>query len=57
MLNFSGWYDDAYGVEGAATNFNGLVQARGAKTARTHLVLGPWVHGAPSPREHEGGRA
>ena len=25
VLNLSGWYDDAYGLEGAATNFNGLV--------------------------------
>ena len=49
VLNLSGWYDDAYGVEGAATNFNGLREARAAKGgARTHLVLGPWDHGAPS---------
>jgi uncharacterized protein len=49
VLNFSGWYDDAYGVEGAATNFNGLRQARGGQDrARTHLVLGPWDHGVPS---------
>jgi putative CocE/NonD family hydrolase len=49
VLNFSGWYDDAYGVEGAATNFNGLRQARGGlDQARTHLVLGPWDHGVPS---------
>ncbi len=49
VLNLSGWYDDAYGVEGAATNFNGLRQARsGQGAARTHLVLGPWVHGVPS---------
>src|SRR2546429_8412483 len=25
VLNFSGWYDDNYGPEGATTNFNGLV--------------------------------
>jgi putative CocE/NonD family hydrolase len=48
VLNLSGWYDDAYGVEGAATNFSGLVQARKSGAARTHLVIGPWVHGAPS---------
>ena len=49
VLNLSGWYDDAYGVEGAATNFNGLRQARGGKgRPRTHLVLGPWEHGTPS---------
>ncbi len=55
VLNLSGWYDDAYGVEGAATNFNGLVQARSRQGAsRTHLVLGPWVHGVPATT---GGRA
>src|SRR5262245_25573059 len=55
VLNFSGWYDDAYGVEGAATNFNGLVQARAGKTARAHLVIGPWVHGVPSPKRTRAG--
>jgi putative CocE/NonD family hydrolase len=55
VLNLSGWYDDAYGVEGAATNFNGLVQARSGKPARTHLVLGPWVHGVPSPGKGRAG--
>ena len=56
VLNLSGWFDDAYGVEGAATNFNGLVQAReGQGSARTHLVLGPWVHGVPSPTEARAG--
>jgi putative CocE/NonD family hydrolase len=55
VLNFSGWYDDAYGVEGAATNFSGLLSNdarrtmdRGAPAPRTHLVLGPWDHGVPS---------
>ena len=56
VLNLSGWFDDAYGVEGAATNFNGLVQARiGLASTRTHLVLGPWVHGVPSPTEARAG--
>ncbi len=56
VLNLSGWFDDAYGVEGAATNFNGLVQARsGQAGARTHLVLGPWVHGVPSPTGGQAG--
>jgi putative CocE/NonD family hydrolase len=56
VLNLSGWYDDAYGVEGAATNFNGLRQARNAQGgARTHLVLGPWVHGAPSATDGRAG--
>jgi putative CocE/NonD family hydrolase len=48
VLNLSGWYDDAYGVEGAATNFSGLRASRDARTARTHLVIGPWSHGVPS---------
>jgi hypothetical protein len=56
VLNLSGWFDDAYGVEGAATNFNGLVQARsGQADPRTHLVLGPWVHGVPSPTDGQAG--
>ena len=49
VLNLSGWYDDAYGVEGAATNFNGLIRSRaGQDNPRAHLLLGPWVHGIPS---------
>lgn len=55
VLNLSGWYDDAYGVEGATTNFHGLLLARSAKPPRTHLVLGPWVHGAPSPGKTRAG--
>ncbi len=55
VLNFSGWYDDAYGVEGAATNYEGLVQARSPGPARTHLVIGPWVHGAPSTMSSRAG--
>jgi hypothetical protein len=46
VLNLSGWYDEAYGPEGAVTNFNGLVEARrGVHPPRAHLLLGPWVHG------------
>lgn len=56
VLNLSGWYDDAYGIEGAATNFNGLVQARtGQVKPRTHLVLGPWVHGVPPTSDGHSG--
>ena len=56
VLNLSGWYDDAYGVEGAATNFNGLRQARsGQGGERTHLVIGPWVHGVPSSTDGRAG--
>jgi uncharacterized protein len=46
VLNLSGWYDEAYGPDGATTNFNGLLTARrGEKDARTHTVIGPWTHG------------
>lgn len=45
VLNLSGWYDDAYGPEGATTNFRGLVDARGGDASRAALLLGPWVHG------------
>jgi hypothetical protein len=46
VLNLSGWHDEAYGPEGALTNFLGLRAARaGQPNARTTLVIGPWVHG------------
>ena len=46
VLNLSGWHDEAYGPEGAITNFLGLLAARkGEKDPRTRLVLGPWIHG------------
>jgi putative CocE/NonD family hydrolase len=46
VLNFSGWHDEAYGPEGAMTNFQGLLAARkGEADPRTRLVLGPWTHG------------
>lgn len=46
VLNISGWHDEAYGPEGAATNFLGLLAARGGEPdPRSELVLGPWVHG------------
>ncbi len=46
VLNLSGWHDEAYGPEGALTNFLGLLAARrGQPDARTKLVIGPWVHG------------
>lgn len=46
VLNLSGWHDDAYGPEGAVTNFNGLVAARRSDPeSRAHLLLGPWKHG------------
>jgi uncharacterized protein len=46
VLNLSGWNDEAYGPEGAITNFQGLVAARhGKKDFAARLVLGPWMHG------------
>ncbi len=46
VLNLSGWHDEAYGPEGALTNFLGLRAARsGQPNARTSLLIGPWVHG------------
>ena len=46
VLNLSAWYDDNYGPEGATTNYAGLLKSRSnEKDPRTHLLLGPWVHG------------
>jgi putative CocE/NonD family hydrolase len=46
VLNFSGWYDEAYGPDGATTNFNGLLASRrNEKDPRTHTMIGPWTHG------------
>lgn len=55
VLNLSGWFDEAYGPEGAVTNFNGLVASRAEGNARAHLVLGPWVHGVGSTETRETG--
>jgi putative CocE/NonD family hydrolase len=47
VLNLSGWHDEAYGPEGAVTNFLGLRAARqGAADSRAKLVMGPWIHGS-----------
>ncbi|MCX6339830.1 MAG: CocE/NonD family hydrolase [Candidatus Aureabacteria bacterium] len=46
VLNISGWYDEAYGTQGATTNYLGLLAARaGWKDPRTKLLIGPWIHG------------
>jgi putative CocE/NonD family hydrolase len=46
VLNISGWYDEAYGPDGATTNFNGLLAARkGEKDPGTRTIIGPWTHG------------
>ena len=54
VLNLSGWYDGAYGTEGAATNHLGLVAARRGTDARSHLVLGPWIHGSATMNARRG---
>ncbi len=58
VLNLSAWYDDNYGPEGATTNYAGLLKARaGEKDRRTHLLLGPWVHGVGNTaKTHSGER-
>jgi putative CocE/NonD family hydrolase len=45
VLNLSGWYDEAYGPDGATTNFAGLTTARAGGPPRAGLVIGPWPHG------------
>ena len=46
VLNISGWYDEAYGPDGATTNFNGLLAARkGEPSPRTATIIGAWTHG------------
>ncbi|HEX2139573.1 MAG TPA: CocE/NonD family hydrolase, partial [Woeseiaceae bacterium] len=55
VLNLSGWFDEAYGPEGAVTNFNGLLDTREAGNLNTHLVLGPWTHGVGSTESRETG--
>jgi len=56
VLNVSGWHDEAYGPEGATTNFLGLLAARRAEPdPRAELVLGPWVHGSDAIEEARAG--
>ncbi len=50
VLNFSGWHDEAYGPDGATTNFNGLVSARKVDP-RTRTIIGPWTHGGEDERK------
>jgi uncharacterized protein len=46
VLNISGWYDEAYGPDGATTNFNGLLASRkGEKDPHTQTIIGAWTHG------------
>jgi len=47
VLNLSAWYDEAYGPDGATTNFNGLLAARKDwPNPETRTIIGPWTHGA-----------
>jgi uncharacterized protein len=56
VLNFSAWYDDNYGPEGATTNFTGLLKARsGSGQRQTSLLLGPWVHGVDETAKTKSG--
>ncbi|MBI1750332.1 MAG: CocE/NonD family hydrolase [Acidobacteria bacterium] len=56
VLNLSGWYDEAYGPEGATTNYSGVVAARKGQTdKRAHLLIGPWVHGVGATKETKAG--
>jgi putative CocE/NonD family hydrolase len=56
VLNLSGWYDDNYGPEGATTNYLGLLRVRaGQGDPRTHLLLGPWVHGVNNTQKAKAG--
>jgi len=54
VLNMSGWYDEAYGPEGAITNHAGLTSSRN-KPAKSHLLLGPWKHGVAATGERQVG--
>jgi len=52
VLNFSAWYDEAYGPDGATTNFNRLLAARKDwKDPATRTIIGPWTHGAQDQRK------
>jgi len=56
VLNLSGWYDEAYGPEGATTNFSGLIAARkGQMDPRARVLIGPWVHGVGATKETKAG--
>jgi uncharacterized protein len=52
VLNFSGWYDEAYGPDGATTNFKGILAARKDwKDPATRTIIGPWTHGGQDQRK------
>jgi len=46
VLNISGWYDEAYGPDGATTNFKALLATRkNEANPRTAAIIGAWTHG------------
>lgn len=49
----SGWYDAAYGPEGATRGFNGMKRQAATPQARqqTRLILGPWNHTSLTSRK------
>ncbi len=49
----SGWYDAAYGPEGATRAFNKMKKEAGNETAKknTRLILGPWNHTSLNTRK------
>ncbi len=50
VFNFSGWHDEGYGPIGATRNYAGLRARAATPEARSpRLVIGPWVHGRPTP--------
>lgn len=56
VLNLSGWYDEAYGPDGATTNFNGLLRTRKRlPNSATRTIIGPWVHGVESTQTPKAG--
>jgi putative CocE/NonD family hydrolase len=50
VFNFSGWHDEGYGPVGAIANYLGLRAEAATEAARApRLLIGPWVHGDPTP--------
>ncbi len=49
----SGWYDAAYGPDGATRGFNRMLREGGSEAARenTKLILGPWNHTSLNARK------
>jgi len=49
VLNLSGWYDDDYGLDGAISNFSGLVAARTGQSVAAGLPAAAAQRSAASP--------